>query len=355
MEVTRVEQRAYIKIAVLRGRNAMECHSELVEALGNNALPYRTVARWVGKFQQGRVSTSDEQRSGRPVSVRTDVARAVIEQLMDEDRRWTLLELERASGIEKRTVHRILRNELHLRKIAARWVPHALTEVQRWVRYAICSDHLARWQQDGDQFLSRIIAIDEFWARAYEPELKRQSAEWRHAGSPRRQKVRQNPSPVKLMVIVAYDVRGVIVCHFVPHGRTVTAQYYRDFLVRQVRRGVRDKRPDLVDSAIILHDNARPHKAECVRQLLRRWGWEELEHPPYSPDISPCDFDLIPKIKEPLRGRRFATREDIANAVRQQVTRFTHGAANAEADGIQRLPHRWQRVVTVAGDYFEGL
>ncbi|GFU52878.1 transposable element Tcb1 transposase [Trichonephila clavipes] len=45
MEVTRVEQRAYIKIAVLRERNAMECHSELVEALGNNARPYRTVAR----------------------------------------------------------------------------------------------------------------------------------------------------------------------------------------------------------------------------------------------------------------------------------------------------------------------
>ncbi|GFV12782.1 HTH_48 domain-containing protein [Trichonephila clavipes] len=61
----------------------MECHSELVEVLGNNALPYRTVVRGVGKFQQGRVSTSDEQRSGRPVSVWTDLARAVIEQLMD--------------------------------------------------------------------------------------------------------------------------------------------------------------------------------------------------------------------------------------------------------------------------------
>ncbi|GFW49000.1 uncharacterized protein TNCV_3901981 [Trichonephila clavipes] len=83
MEVTRVEQRAYIKIAVLRERNAMECHSELLEALWNNALPYRTVARWIGKFQQGRVSTSGEQRSGRPVSVRTDLALAVIEQLMD--------------------------------------------------------------------------------------------------------------------------------------------------------------------------------------------------------------------------------------------------------------------------------
>ncbi|GFX92848.1 HTH_48 domain-containing protein [Trichonephila clavipes] len=61
MEVARVE-RTYIKIAVLGDRNAMECHNELVEALGKNALPFRTVARWVEKFLQGRVSTTDEQR-----------------------------------------------------------------------------------------------------------------------------------------------------------------------------------------------------------------------------------------------------------------------------------------------------
>ncbi|GFR22483.1 HTH_48 domain-containing protein [Trichonephila clavata] len=65
----------------------MECNGEFVEALGNKALSYRTVARWVEKFQQGRVSTSDKQRSGRPLSVRTDLARAIIQQLMDEDRR----------------------------------------------------------------------------------------------------------------------------------------------------------------------------------------------------------------------------------------------------------------------------
>ena len=43
MEVTRQEQRSYAKISMLRGRNAKECHSELTEALGNRALPYRTV------------------------------------------------------------------------------------------------------------------------------------------------------------------------------------------------------------------------------------------------------------------------------------------------------------------------
>ncbi|GFV40873.1 uncharacterized protein TNCV_1637571 [Trichonephila clavipes] len=75
----------------------------------------------------------------------------------------------------------------------------------------------------------------------------------------------------------------------------------------------------------------------------------------YSPDIMTCDFDLIPKIKEPIHGKRFVTREDIANALRQQVTQFTHGAANAEVDGIQCLPHHWQHMMTVTRDYIEGL
>ncbi|GFQ94401.1 histone-lysine N-methyltransferase SETMAR [Trichonephila clavata] len=78
----------------------------------------------------------------------------------------------------------ILLNELNLRKIATRWVPHVLTEVQRWLRYAIRSDHFARWQQEVEKILSRIISIDEFWARAYEPDLKCQSTDYRPAGSP---------------------------------------------------------------------------------------------------------------------------------------------------------------------------
>ncbi|GFT32271.1 uncharacterized protein TNCV_1035311 [Trichonephila clavipes] len=78
-------------------------------------------------------------------------------------------------------------------------------------------------------------------------------------------------------------------------------------------------------------------------------------HPIFHPETLIPDFLPIPKIKEPIRGRRFATREDIVNTVCQQVTLFTHVVANAEADGIQSLPHHWQRVVPVVGDYIEGL
>jgi histone-lysine N-methyltransferase SETMAR len=83
-----------------------------------------------------------------------------------------------------------------------------------------------------------------------------------------------------------------------------------------MRFAVREKRAELLDNAIILHDNATSHTADTVRRCLQRWGWEILQHPPYSPDLSPCDFDLIPKVKKPLRGKRFANKQDIFTAFR---------------------------------------
>ena len=139
------------------------------------------------------------------------------------------------------------------------------------------------------------------------------------------------------MVILAYDVQEVILCHFLPHDETVNAQYYAAYLQNHLRRAVRRNGPQL-QNVIILNDNATPHKAICVRVLLRRWRWEVLEHPPYSPIISPCDYDLIAKLKATLRGHRFRTRDDIAIAVRRLImTNFSHG----EADGIRLLPHLW--------------
>ena len=58
--------------------------------------------------------------------------------------------------------------------------------------------------------------------------------------------------------------------------------------------------------------------------------------------LSPCDFHLIPKMTEPLRGIRFRTVPEILQTVDRSIrTINTTGAAK----GILRLPHRWQRVV----------
>ena len=48
----------------------------------------------------------------------------------------------------------------------------------------------------------------------------------------------------------------------------------------------------------ILYSNARSH-----------WQWEILEHPLYSPDMIPSNYDLFVKVKEPLRGNYYGIME----------------------------------------------
>ena len=150
MEVTRQEQRSYVKIAALRSRNVMECHSELTEALGNRALTYRTVARWAAFFQRGRVASVDMRRTGRLRTVRTDVARAVIAQCSEDDRRWSLQELQAQQGMIRQLCIKSYEKICICLRFTGKWVPHALTEQQKWCRYQTCRIHLERYQNEGE-------------------------------------------------------------------------------------------------------------------------------------------------------------------------------------------------------------
>ena len=54
-----------------------------------------------------------------------------------------------------------------------------------------------------------------------------------------------------------------------------------------------------------------------VQEYLKESGLHVLDHPPYSPDLSPCDFWLFPRLKEMLAGWRFESRCGISSAVYQ--------------------------------------
>lgn len=67
---------------------------------------------------------------------------------------------------------------------------------------------------------------------------------------------------------------------------------------------VRKKRPDLwSNNSWILHqDNAPAHNALSFKQLLSDKRIIVLEHPPYSTDLNPCDFFMLPNVKCTLKG-----------------------------------------------------
>jgi histone-lysine N-methyltransferase SETMAR len=99
---------------------------------------------------------------------------------------------------------------LQKRKVAAKWVPHHLSEEQKAARKKVAEELLWRYEAEGEQFLKRIVATDETWIRDFEPELKSQSSQWKHATSPRPKKCRRQQLKVKLIMIMAYDKNGVI-------------------------------------------------------------------------------------------------------------------------------------------------
>ena len=77
----------------------------------------------------------------------------------------------------------------------------------------------------------------------------------------------------------------------------------------------------------------------------------KMKEPLRHKGLSPCDFHLIPKMKKPLRDIRFRTVPEILQAVDRSIRTIN---TTGSAKGILRLPYRWQRVVHNAGDNTEG-
>ncbi|GFY30962.1 uncharacterized protein TNCV_1629351 [Trichonephila clavipes] len=58
----------------------------------------------------------------------------------------------------------------------------------------------------------------------------------------------------------------------------------------------------LSNGVLLLHDNARPHTSRKTRELIESFGWEVLDHAPYSPDLAPSDFNLFRYLKQRQEG-----------------------------------------------------
>jgi histone-lysine N-methyltransferase SETMAR len=73
---------------------------------------------------------------------------------------------------------------------------------------------------------------------------------------------------------------------------------------------------------------------------LRRFGWVVLDHTPYSPDLSPCDYHNFGPLKKTLKGRQFNSDETVREAVEQWSIQQP---VSFFAEGITKLVQRWDK------------
>lgn len=346
-----MEQRICIKFCVLNEITCSDSLKMLQKAYGESALSKSRVYQWYKEFQEGRELVEDLPRSGRPSNSSNDENIAKVKEMVIQNRHSGLREIAHDLAISHESVRNILVNHLGMRRVSARLVPKELNFLQKMHRKQVAEDMLERSNLDST-FMQRIITGDETWVYEYDTQTSQQSSEWRWNTEPKPKKPRQSRSKIKIMLTVFFDCRGVVHSEFLPEGQTVNKHYYLG-LMKRLREKIRRKRPDLWKNNlwILHHDNAPSHTSILVREFLTKNSTNVIDQAPYSPDMAPCDFFLFPKLKLPLRGRRFESIEDIKQNSQKELKVIPKRAyQKCFNDWIIR----WNKCILSNGEYFEG-
>ena len=135
-----------------------------------------------------------------------------------------------------------------------------------------------------------------------------------------------------------------------PQKVIITGVYYAD-LLHKLCLSIKEKhRGKLTKVPLLLHNNAPAHRSHVGQAVILESGFEEMHHPPYSPDLAPSDYNLFPNLKQHLRGQIFSTDDELKYAteewlkVQSELFYFT---------GIEKLQQCYKLCIDKGGDYAE--
>ena len=351
MELQRTHFRAMIFYDFKSGLNQQQSHNRLKAAFGNEAPSRTTVYDWFAEFRRGRRSLEDDPRSGRPATATTDIQVAAVRKLVEEDARVTVLQIAEEVGISSESVSNILHDSLGLSKVSARWVPHMLTVEQKRNRVQWCRSMLERFDRGKSNAVWEIVSGDETWVYCFDPETKQQSQQWIPVGQRPPQKFVRSRTVAKQMIAVFVSRAGHVATIPLVTQRTVTAAWYVEECLPRVLAAVAERRPRTRHRGLLLHhDNAAAHRAAATQEFLQVEKIQQLEHPPYSPDLAPCDFFVFPLVKSKLRGVRFDTPDLAVEAFLEHIQAISQ---TEWASMFQKWFQRMQKCIDNAGEYFE--
>ena len=182
-----MEQRAVIKFNAKLGKSASETFRSMQQVYGSQCLGRTAVFEWHKRFLEGRETLEDDKKSGRPILVRTPEMIEKVRDFVANDRNASLKMMEEALNISRETIRTILHEDLGKTKVCAKFVPHTLRSDQKSARINYSRDIVAA-AENNPNFLKSIVMGDETWCFQYDPETKRQSAEWKSKNSPQAKK-----------------------------------------------------------------------------------------------------------------------------------------------------------------------
>ena len=161
----------------LQGKTTNEIHAILTETLEEYAPSCATVKNLVTHFKRGDFSTCVAPRPGQPKTVNIPEIIEQIHELIFEESRISSKSRAEQLGISRERVGSVIHETLDMRKLSAKWVPKCLNADQKRQRCQSSEQLLEFFRRDPNDFLSRLLTMEETWLYQYDPETKQQSVE----------------------------------------------------------------------------------------------------------------------------------------------------------------------------------
>ena len=118
-----LEERYVTKFCFKLGKKSTETYGILQTAFGASCMNRASVFEWHKRFKEDRESLRDDEKCVWSKEVRTLELIGQMKNFMDKDHRWSMKTISTQFDVSVGTVHTIIREELKIRKICAKFVP----------------------------------------------------------------------------------------------------------------------------------------------------------------------------------------------------------------------------------------
>ena len=132
------EKQVCIKFCASLGKSATENLEMIQQVFGDQSLSRTQVFQCHAPFKTGRTSVDGDENTGRPTSCTTPETVARIQELIRQDRHWTIRDIAEEVEVGYGTCQGVLTEELGMHRVAAKFVPRILTADQKQQRVSVC-------------------------------------------------------------------------------------------------------------------------------------------------------------------------------------------------------------------------
>jgi hypothetical protein len=300
-----VEQRYVIKFFTDQGMQGMEIIRRINEHYGDNALSRSTIYSWIAEVKRGRTDLSN---IGSPGRTPDEGLAGVIATRHERDPHLSARKLAQSLGIAASTVCHYLSDVLGMKCFQMRWVPHTLSALQKAKRAEYSRDMLhtlATHESTGFHFL---FTGDESWMFYSYHQHTMWVASWEDVDEVER----LSHYHKKTMLTAFFNGTGEFMIDILPEGAKMNTAYFADKVIDKLAEACYPNgRPPHARKVMLHFDNAPIHCTDMVRDRLVLRELDRMKHPPYGPDLAPCDFFLFGYLKEKLADAQYETPEEL--------------------------------------------